>query len=202
MQTIAILHPCEVWSAGLVSLAESCGFRVVNLGPAPQRIQPLFGRTMDILILAGRLIRHAKRTGLTSAQQGTSIVVVVEPGELPDADQLAGFAFHALLSSNASSEAVRACLQSVGAGHAWLDPSLCRSTQARESRDADWSCLSARELEVARLAASGLSNKRIAKALRVSDGTVKVHMHHILAKLKIERRAELRLSPPTASAMS
>jgi two-component system nitrate/nitrite response regulator NarP len=185
----------------LASLAESYGYRVINLWPAAQRYKPLAGGTPDMLIVAGQLIRQAERTGLTSTQHRSSIIVVVEHGELPGADELAHLAFHALLSSNATSEAVRACLQSVGAGHAWLDPNLCRAIQARGGQDADWSCLSARELEVARLAASGLSNKRIAKALRVSDGTIKVHMHHILAKLKIQRRAELRFSPPMASAM-
>ena len=46
--------------------------------------------------------------------------------------------------------------------------------------------LSARELEVARLVAGGLSNPAIASALFVSVATVKTHVSHILAKLGLD----------------
>jgi hypothetical protein len=36
-----------------------------------------------------------------------------------------------------------------------------------------------------------MSNKRIARALQVSDGTVKMHMHHVLAKLRLVSRSDL-----------
>ena len=46
------------------------------------------------------------------------------------------------------------------------------------------SLLSAREREVARLIARGLANKEIARELRLSQGTVKMHVHSISVKLK------------------
>jgi len=51
--------------------------------------------------------------------------------------------------------------------------------------------LSARELEVARLVAGGLSNPAIASALFISVPTVKTHVSHILAKLGLESRVQL-----------
>lgn len=48
--------------------------------------------------------------------------------------------------------------------------------------------LTVRELEVLRLAATGLSNREIAKQLYVSVGTIKTHMHRILAKLDAPNR--------------
>ena len=51
--------------------------------------------------------------------------------------------------------------------------------------------LSARELEVARLVADGLSNPAIASALFVSVATVKTHVSHILAKLSLDSRTQL-----------
>jgi predicted ATPase/DNA-binding CsgD family transcriptional regulator len=51
--------------------------------------------------------------------------------------------------------------------------------------------LSARELEVARLVADGLSNPAIASALFLSVATVKTHVSHILAKLGLDSRTQL-----------
>jgi two-component system nitrate/nitrite response regulator NarL len=52
-------------------------------------------------------------------------------------------------------------------------------------------CLTARELEVAELMATHRSNKEIAAALGISVHTVKVHVHHVIQKLKLERRSEI-----------
>ncbi len=50
--------------------------------------------------------------------------------------------------------------------------------------------LSHREREVLRLVAQGLSNKEIACKLHLSVQTVKVHLSHILRKLKVRNRTE------------
>jgi ATP/maltotriose-dependent transcriptional regulator MalT len=48
--------------------------------------------------------------------------------------------------------------------------------------------LSAREIEVLALVARGISNKIIAKDLRISEATVKTHLLHIFAKLGVDDR--------------
>ena len=50
--------------------------------------------------------------------------------------------------------------------------------------------LTSREHEILRLIAKGLSNKLIARQLDISDGTVKVHVKHILKKLGLRSRVE------------
>lgn len=50
--------------------------------------------------------------------------------------------------------------------------------------------LSAREREVVDLLVEGLTNKEIAEALNLKLGTVKVHVNHILGKLKLEHRGQ------------
>jgi DNA-binding NarL/FixJ family response regulator len=50
--------------------------------------------------------------------------------------------------------------------------------------------LTRREGEVLQLIGQGLSNKEIARHLRLSLATVKHHVHHILQKLKLPRRAQ------------
>lgn len=51
--------------------------------------------------------------------------------------------------------------------------------------------LSARETDVIRHVAEGLSNKAIAQALFISEGTVKFHLRNAFDKLKAHNRAEL-----------
>ncbi len=50
--------------------------------------------------------------------------------------------------------------------------------------------LTSREIEILRLVMDGLSNKLVARELDISDGTVKVHMKHILKKLQLKTRVE------------
>ena len=51
--------------------------------------------------------------------------------------------------------------------------------------------LTARELEVVRLVASGLRNKEIAEQLSISEGTVKAHLRAIFEKLGVTSRSRL-----------
>jgi two-component system nitrate/nitrite response regulator NarL len=50
--------------------------------------------------------------------------------------------------------------------------------------------LTVREHEILALIAKGLSNKLIARELSISDGTVKVHVKHLLKKLGLKSRVE------------
>jgi LuxR family transcriptional regulator, regulator of acetate metabolism len=61
---------------------------------------------------------------------------------------------------------------------------------ARDDRVVFESLLTRRELDVLRLLADGNSNKAIAEALVISDGTVKFHVNSILRKLRVANRAE------------
>jgi DNA-binding NarL/FixJ family response regulator len=61
-------------------------------------------------------------------------------------------------------------------------------------KNSEWSKeLSPREHEVALLIGQGLSNKEVARALGLSAGTVKSHVHNILQKLGKTRRYSLIL---------
>lgn len=50
--------------------------------------------------------------------------------------------------------------------------------------------LTSREHEILKLIAKGMSNKLIARELDISDGTVKVHVKHVLKKLGLKSRVE------------
>ena len=75
-------------------------------------------------------------------------------------------------------------------GDSYADPRIAgamlrrRSTRSRELNE-----LSGREFEIVRLVADGLSNRDIGKRLMLSEKTVKNHVSHILAKLKVNARS-------------
>jgi two-component system nitrate/nitrite response regulator NarL len=52
------------------------------------------------------------------------------------------------------------------------------------------SSLTAREKEILQCIAQGQSNKQIANTLNISEGTVKVHVKHLLKKLNLHSRTE------------
>ena len=51
--------------------------------------------------------------------------------------------------------------------------------------------LTDREHQIMCLVSEGLSNKEISRRLNISDGTIKVHLHHIFQKLEISNRTVL-----------
>jgi len=85
-------------------------------------------------------------------------------------------------------------IRSVASGDAFLAPAaqrqlmeLLRKPQA--ARDT----LTAREHDVLKLVAEGLSNKQIANRLHLTEGTVKGYVSQILAKLRLEDRTQIAL---------
>jgi DNA-binding CsgD family transcriptional regulator len=68
---------------------------------------------------------------------------------------------------------------------------LGRLSLRHDAEEAAWHPLTAREFEVARLIATGLTNAEIAAELSVAPRTVGAHVEHILAKLGAARRTEI-----------
>jgi len=75
-----------------------------------------------------------------------------------------------------------------------IDAAVAYASRARGERhrpSSGWASLTPTELDVARLAAEGLSNAEIGAKLFISAGTAKVHLHHIYGKLNVANRAQL-----------
>lgn len=88
---------------------------------------------------------------------------------------------------DAEPETLLAALRAVARGRTYIDPSIGRQiVQGRASADD----LTARETEVIRSVALGLSNKDIARVLGIGEETVKTHVAHVFLKLQVENRAQ------------
>ena len=81
-------------------------------------------------------------------------------------------------------------IRAVRAGKRYLPNEVREKLGARSSRD----ILSEREREVLTLLAKGMSNKGIAAALGVTEGTIKSHVGMILANLEVEDRTQAVLA--------
>jgi len=89
-------------------------------------------------------------------------------------------------------ELIRA-VKSVAGGSSYVDPRIAGGVLRRRSMlngRPDLNELSAREGEVIRLIAGGLSNKEISYQLKLSEKTVKNHISRIFSKLNISARTQ------------
>ena len=101
------------------------------------------------------------------------------------------------LLKDAPADQLVTAIRVVAGGEALLAPSVTRRLIAEftrrpppGARPAQVERLTARELEVLRLVAGGLSNGEIAKELFLSDATVKTHVGHMLTKLGLRDRVQ------------
>jgi DNA-binding NarL/FixJ family response regulator len=85
------------------------------------------------------------------------------------------------------------CLRNVAGGRYWFDDDVSSSLKAVRAPQAPTGLagLTPRELEIACLASKGLSNKLVAQQLGAGEGTVKIHLHNIFQKLRINNRTAL-----------
>jgi DNA-binding NarL/FixJ family response regulator len=87
-------------------------------------------------------------------------------------------------------------IECVGRGEALLDPAVTQRVlervrqAARQEQAAAFNDLTEQELRVLGLVAKGKTNKEIAKALYLGEGTVRNYVSSILSKLELTNRAE------------
>jgi DNA-binding NarL/FixJ family response regulator len=96
------------------------------------------------------------------------------------------------LLKDANGETLLQAIQAVQRGGMPLHPSVTRYLLKDVSppQSNGHTHLTEREKEILKLVTRGLSNKEIAQILKLSDGTVKVHVSNILSKLNVASRTE------------
>ncbi|HEV8354765.1 MAG TPA: response regulator transcription factor [bacterium] len=94
------------------------------------------------------------------------------------------------LLKGAGLEEIARAIRAVHGGGSYLESRIAGKVLAEVSAPRRATTLTRREREVLKLVAGGRSNKQIARALKITERTVKFHITTILNKLGAENRAQ------------
>jgi DNA-binding NarL/FixJ family response regulator len=155
----------------------------------------------DVLVLD---IRMPRKDGLSvlrelhREKQPTKVVLLAAALEEEEVLEALRLGVRGMVLKELAPQMVIQCVRKVHAGEQWLekhafsralDTLLRREAGEREAA----TLLTPRELEMVGMAARGLRNREMSERLAISEGTVKIHLHHIYRKLKVENRVDLIL---------
>jgi len=113
---------------------------------------------------------------------GAAIIILTTYDTDNDIEHALRAGAKAYLVKDVSPQELVACVRAVHAGRTWVSPRVVAKVSNVR--------LTQRELAVLRRLAAGDSNREIGDALGISDGTVKIHVTHLLAKLDVTSRVE------------
>lgn len=198
---ILLVDDHEVVRLGLKSLIERhSGFEVIGEAAAEhEAVQKALELDPDLVLMD---IRLAGGSGIEACEQiimERPHIKVIMLTSFAD-DEMLFSAIRAgatgyVLKQVGSSELMRS-IEAAARGEATLDPSLTqrvfnevrRSIQQEEA--AAFNDLTSQEMQVLGAIAEGKTNREIAKALYLSEGTVRNYVSSILSKLGVSNRAE------------
>ncbi|HEV7321398.1 MAG TPA: response regulator transcription factor [Ensifer sp.] len=186
---------------GLRRLIETVpGWEVVaTCERAEDALQVLADRSADIVIAD---LRMPQMDGLEFIRRvrghGKRIAVIILTADIAD-DQIAEamrLGVNGIVLKEQAPDTLLDCIGAVAAGKTYFQDQALRSALDRiRTQEAVQTpgveLLTQREIEVSRLAASGIRSKEIGAKLGISPGTVKLHLHSIYSKLGISTRVEL-----------
>ena len=133
--------------------------------------------------------------GLRTARSEARVVMVTVSDSGEDVVAALRGGAEGYLLKDMEPEAMLEALQAVAAGRVVIPPQLNHLLAAAlrgESRpqSAGAAGLTEQELRILEKIAAGLPNKQIGRELDIAEGTVKVHVKHILRKLELRSRVE------------
>jgi DNA-binding NarL/FixJ family response regulator len=171
-------------------LSEEPGISVVEQARDGAQAVELFARSQPDVALID--LRMPKLEGVQVVEQirerfPDAVIVMLTTYETDnDIERALRAGAKAYLVKDVSPQDLVACIRAVHAGRTWVSPSVAAKLVARVTNVR----LTAREVGVLRQLAAGKSNKEIADALGISDGTVKIHVTHVFSKLDVTSRTE------------
>jgi two-component system, NarL family, nitrate/nitrite response regulator NarL len=168
---------------------------------AEETLQAVRQHRPELLILD---IGFRDRNGLELVrdlrQENLPVKVIILAGALDDEQTIETLRLgvQGVLLKSMPTRMLVQCIHNVHAGGQWMEKqSLGHAFEKMLRREAGArrlaTILTDRETEVMCLVARGMSNRQIATQLTVGEGTVKVHVHNIYAKLGVNNRVDLTL---------
>jgi two-component system, NarL family, response regulator DevR len=198
---IIIVDDHEVVRLGLRALLERHpSFSVVDeAGTAKEAVQKVLQHrpevvVMDIRLPGGNGIEACREIAAQAPDTKVIMLTSFAEDEMLFEAIAAGAAGY-VLKQIGGDDLVRA-IESVGRGEALLDPVLTQRvfTRVREAQRKDeqsaFNQLTDQEMRVLGLVAEGKTNREIAQALFLGEGTVRNYVSSILSKLSLTNRAE------------
>ena len=188
---VFLVAPTPFARVGLRSLLESTEVtaEVLVVGEADSVVE-LVPPEADVLVVAGDdPLEEAARA---VAEEGTQAILLLSEDDrsMPLLREVAPRGW-GVISPDAPPEELSAAIIAVAQGLVVLPRSLTgRLLRGQEAVEEPAEPLTAREREVLGLLGRGLSNKMIARDLRISEHTVKFHVSSIYAKLGAASRTE------------
>ncbi|WP_026556360.1 response regulator [Arthrobacter sp. 35W] len=150
----------------------------------------LLGEPVDVVLMdlqMGPGLDGVSATAKIRALESPPPVLILTTFDT-DADILAAVEAGAsgYMLKDAPPEQIRAAVQSAAAGQTALSPEVAARLMGRIRNPEP--ALSPREVELLELLATGMGNRAMARALFISEATVKTHLVHIYAKLGVDNR--------------
>ncbi len=200
-QRIILVDDHEVVRLGLKALLErNQQFEIVGeAGSAREAIEQVTSLQPDVVVMD---IRLPGTSGIEACEEivnrfpGTKVIMLTSYAE----DEMLFSAIRAgasgyILKQIGSEDLVKA-LEAVGRGEALLDPAVTQRVfqevrrAVKEEEASAFAHLSQQEKHVLLLVSEGKTNREIAKALFLGEGTVRNYVSSILSKLSVNNRAE------------
>jgi DNA-binding NarL/FixJ family response regulator len=158
----------------------------------------------DVILLdVTQMVSLETVTRLCQAAPSVPVVLWIDDAATEFISQALASGVLGLLRKRAGQNILMECLREVAQHRLWVENDLSR--QLLSTRNVK---LTKRERQLASLLAQGLKNKEIAYRLGITEGTVKVYLSRLYAKLGVNDRFDLALfalknlgpSQPAASA--
>lgn len=132
-----------------------------------------------------------------NARQLPTQVVVFTSAPIGEVLHAIDMGVSGLVAKDKSQQVLAECIKSVHQGEKWLDRDLTLQTMSllleqQKTKAQTASVLTPREMMVARMVTEGWPNKKIASKLFISEGTAKLHLHHVYQKLNCPGRMSLQ----------
>lgn len=184
---------------GLVSLfEEEADIVVAGEVDSAQAALAFVGRhAVDVVVLDLRMpglpAPDAVRA-LLDARPDLRIVILTSFFEDHEVHAVLSAGAHGFLLKDASRDEILAAIRHVAAGESWIHrPVQARLLQLLRRGSREEEALTQRERQVLALLGQGLSNKRIANALGITEGTVKSYLRQLFPKIGATDRLQAAL---------